>query len=309
MGLFSKITRGLAKTRDSFTGGLKSIFSGRVDEEFFEELEEALITADVGVQTSLKLTERLRQRAKAEHIRERDQLWSVLEEEIAALLSQNGAGGLKLTEGCLNIVMLTGVNGAGKTTTIGKLASRWQQEGRSVLLAAADTYRAAAAEQLEGWAARSGAPLIRQGEGADPAAVVYDAIAAARARGTDVLIVDTAGRLQNKTNLMQELAKISRVIGREAPDAAVQTLLVLDGGTGQNAISQARLFAQAAPLTGLIITKLDGSAKGGAVCGMVDEVGLPVCLIGVGEGIDDLREFDPAAYAHAMFSEDEEAGE
>lgn len=301
MGLFSKITRGLAKTRDSFTGGLKSIFSGRVDEEFFEELEEALITADVGVQTSLKLTERLRQRAKAEHIRERDQLWSVLEEEIAALLSQNGAGGLKLTEGCLNIVMLTGVNGAGKTTTIGKLASRWQQEGRSVLLAAADTYRAAAAEQLEGWAARSGAPLIRQGEGADPAAVVYDAIAAARARGTDVLIVDTAGRLQNKTNLMQELAKISRVIGREAPDAAVQTLLVLDGGTGQNAISQARLFAQAAPLTGLIITKLDGSAKGGVVIGISDQFKIPIKFIGVGEKIEDLKLFDKKEFVESLF--------
>ena len=305
MGLFSKITAGLAKTRDSFTGGLKSVFSGRVDEDFFEELEEALILADVGVQTSLKLTERLRERAKADRIREREQLWSVLEEEIAALLAQNGEGGLELDEGKLNIIMMTGVNGAGKTTTIGKLAARYQSEGRSVLLAAADTYRAAAAEQLEGWAARSGAPLIRQGEGADPAAVVFDAIAAAHARQADVLIVDTAGRLQNKTNLMQELAKISRVIAREAPEAAVQTLLVLDGGTGQNAISQARQFAEAVPLSGLIITKLDGSAKGGAVCGIVDETGLPLRLIGVGEGLDDLREFDPEAYARAMFSSDE----
>ena len=305
MGLFSKITAGLAKTRDNFTGGLRSIFKGQVDEEFFEELEEALILADVGVQTSMKLTERLRERAKSEHIKERDQLWSVLEDEIAALLAQNGMGGLEIAEGKLNIIMMTGVNGAGKTTTIGKLAFRYQNAGRSVLLAAADTYRAAAVEQLEGWAKRSGVPLIRQAEGADPAAVVYDAIAAARARQTDVLIVDTAGRLQNKTNLMNELAKISRVIAREAPDAQVQTLLVLDGGTGQNAISQAKLFAEAAPLTGLIITKLDGSAKGGAVCGIVDEVGLPLCLIGVGEGIDDLREFDPAAYARGLFSDKE----
>ena len=309
MGLFSKIAAGLTKTRDNFTGGLKSVFSGRVDEDFFEELEEALILADVGVPTSLKLTERLRQRAKTDHVKEREQLWSALEEEIAALLSQNGEGGLVLDPERLNIIMLTGVNGAGKTTTIGKLAARYVGEGKSVLLAAADTYRAAAAEQLEGWAERSGVPLIRQGEGADPAAVVFDAIAAAKARETDVLIVDTAGRLQNKTNLMNELAKISRVISREAPDAAVQTLLVLDGGTGQNAISQAKLFAEAAPLTGLIITKLDGSAKGGAVCGIVDETGLPLLLIGVGEGLDDLREFDPAAYAHGLFSDKEEAEE
>ena len=305
MGLFSKIAAGLSKTRDNFSSGLKSVFSGRVDEEFFEELEEALILADVGVQTSMKLTERLRERARSSHVKEREALWSALEEEIANLLSQNGAGGLVLEPDKLNILMLTGVNGAGKTTTIGKLAARYKAEGKSVLLAAADTYRAAAAEQLEGWAERSGVPLIRQGEGADPAAVVFDAIAAAKARGCDVLIVDTAGRLQNKTNLMNELAKISRVISREAADSAVQTLLVLDGGTGQNAISQAKLFAEAAPLTGLIITKLDGSAKGGAVCGIVDETGLPLLLIGVGEGIDDLREFEPREYAHGLFSADE----
>ncbi|MBQ3286955.1 MAG: signal recognition particle-docking protein FtsY [Firmicutes bacterium] len=305
MGLFSKIAAGLSKTRDNFSSGLKSVFSGRVDEEFFEELEEALILADVGVQTSMKLTERLRERAKSEHVKEREALWSALEEEIANLLSQNGAGGLVLEPDKLNILMLTGVNGAGKTTTIGKLAARYKAEGKSVLLAAADTYRAAAAEQLEGWAERSGVPLIRQGEGADPAAVVFDAIAAAKARGCDVLIVDTAGRLQNKTNLMNELAKISRVISREAAEAATQTLLVLDGGTGQNAISQAKLFSEAAPLTGLIITKLDGSAKGGAVCGIVDETGLPLLLIGVGEGIDDLREFEPAAYARGLFSDKE----
>lgn len=304
MGLFSRLTAGLAKTRDSFTGGLKSIFSGRVDEDFFEELEEALILADVGVQTSLKLTSRLRERAKAEHMRERQQLWSVLEQEIAAILSAQGQGGLELAPGRLNILMLTGVNGAGKTTTIGKLAARYQAQGLSVLLAAADTYRAAAAEQLEGWARRSNTPLIRQAEGADPAAVVFDAIAAAQARQSDLLIVDTAGRLQNKTNLMNELAKIGRVISREATEAQVQTLLVLDGGTGQNAVSQARQFQAAVALTGLIVTKLDGSAKGGAVCGIVDETGLPIKLIGVGEGVEDLREFDPQAYAHALFSND-----
>lgn len=303
MGIFDKLTAGLAKTRSSFTGGLKSIFSGRVDEEFFEELEEALILADVGVQTSLKLTERLRERAKAEHIRERGALWGALEEEIAAILAAPGAGGIDLAPNGLNILMMTGVNGAGKTTTIGKLAAKYREQGKKVLLAAADTYRAAAAEQLEGWARRAEVPLIRQAEGADPAAVVFDAIAAAKARGVDVLIIDTAGRLQNKTNLMNELAKIGRVIAREAPEAALQTLLVLDGGTGQNAISQARQFSEAVKLTGVIITKLDGSAKGGAVCGIVDEARLPVKLIGVGEHIDDLRDFDAAAFSHALFAE------
>lgn len=303
MGIFDKLTAGLAKTRSSFTGGLKSIFSGRVDEEFFEELEEALILADVGVQTSLKLTERLRERAKAEHIRERGALWGALEEEIAAILAAPGAGGIDLAPSGLNILMMTGVNGAGKTTTIGKLAAKYREQGKKVLLAAADTYRAAAAEQLEGWARRAEVPLIRQAEGADPAAVVFDAIAAAKARGVDVLIIDTAGRLQNKTNLMNELAKIGRVIAREAPEAALQTLLVLDGGTGQNAISQARQFSEAVKLTGVIITKLDGSAKGGAVCGIVDEARLPVKLIGVGEHIDDLRDFDAAAFSHALFAE------
>ena len=198
---------------------------------------------------------------------------------------------------------MIGVNGAGKTTTIGKLASRYKNAGKSVLLAAADTYRAAAAEQLEGWAGRVGVPLIKQGEGADPAAVVFDTIAAAKARNCDVLRVDTAGRLQNKTNLMSELAKIGRVITREAPDAALESLLVLDGGTGQNAITQARQFAEAVSLTGLVITKLDGTAKGGAVVGISEESGLPVRLIGVGEQVEDLRDFNAAEFAKALFEE------
>lgn len=301
MGLFSKLASGLAKTRDAFTGGLKSVFSGKVDEEFFDELEEALILADIGVATSMKLTERLRERVKAEHIKDRDQLWHTLEEEITAIVDQN-QGGLALTPGKLNILLLTGVNGAGKTTTIGKLASRYVQEGKRVLLAAGDTYRAAAAEQLQGWADRSGVPLIRQAEGADPAAVVFDAISAAKARNCDVLIIDTAGRLQNKTNLMQELAKIGRVIQREGADAVLQSLLVIDGGTGQNAISQARQFSEVVQLTGLIVTKLDGTAKGGALIGIVDESGLPIKLIGVGEGVEDLRDFDPVDYVKALFS-------
>lgn len=303
MGLWKKLSSGLSKTRASFTGNLKNIFSGRVDEEFFEELEESLILADIGVNTSLKLSERLRQRAKEEKIKERESLWAALEEEIAAILVSHQGESLQLQAGKLNILVMTGVNGAGKTTTIGKLASRYKAEGKKVLLAAADTYRAAAAEQLEGWAKRAGVPLIRQSEGADPAAVVFDAIAAAKARQVDLLIVDTAGRLQNKANLMAELAKIGRVINREAPEAAVESLLVLDGGTGQNAISQARQFTEAIPLTGLVITKLDGTAKGGAVIGIVEESGLPVRLIGIGEGIEDLRDFDAADFARALFEE------
>lgn len=303
MGFLQKLSSGLSKTRASFTCNIKNIFSGRVDEEFFEELEESLILADIGVNTSLKLSERLRERAKEEKIKERESLWAALEEEIAAILVSHQGESLQLQEGKLNILVMTGVNGAGKTTTIGKLASRYQAEGKKVLLAAADTYRAAAAEQLEGWAKRAQVPLIRQSEGADPAAVVFDAIAAAKARKIDILIIDTAGRLQNKANLMAELAKIGRVIEREAPEATLETLLVLDGGTGQNAISQARQFAEAIPLTGLVITKLDGTAKGGAVIGIVEESGLPIRLIGIGEGIEDLRDFDAAGFAKALFEE------
>ena len=301
MGLFDKFKKALTKTSSS----ISNVFSSfrKVDEEFFEELEEALILADIGVNTALKLSERLRQRAKEERIKEREALWGALEEEIAAILLSHQGEQLLFQDGRLNILVMTGVNGAGKTTTIGKLASRYQSEGKKVLLAAADTYRAAAAEQLEGWAQRAKVPLIRQTEGADPAAVVFDAIAAAKARKIDILIIDTAGRLQNKANLMAELSKIGRVIEREAPDAMVESLLVLDGGTGQNAISQARQFAEAMPLTGLVITKLDGTAKGGAVIGIVEESGLPVRLIGVGEGIDDLRDFDAASFAQALFEE------
>ena len=244
MGFLKKLSSGLSKTRASSSTAklLKNIFSGRVDEEFFEELEESLILADIGVSTSLQLSERLRERAREDKIKERDVPSGTAREEdmTANLLSHQGEK-LQFQDGKLfNILVMTGVNGAGKTTTIGKLASRYQAEGKKVLLAAADTYRAAAAEQLEGWAKRAGVPLIRQSEGADPAAVVFDSIAAAKARKIDILIIDTAGRLQNKANLMAELAKIGRVIEREAPEAVVENLLVLDGGTGQNAISQAR---------------------------------------------------------------------
>lgn len=303
MSLFNKLSSGLAKTRTSFTGGLKSIFRGRVDEEFFEELEEALILADVGVPTALKLSEQLRQKSREEKIKEREQLWQALRQEITAMLAAHGGDAIRLAPDTLNIFLLIGVNGSGKTTTIGKLAARYKEAGKKVILAAADTYRAAAVEQLAEWARRVDVPLIRQAEGADPAAVVFDAIAAAQARQMDLLIIDTAGRLQNKANLMAELAKIGRVIEREAPQAVREALLVLDGGTGNNAVSQARQFAEAVTLTGLVVTKLDGTAKGGAVIGIVEESGLPVRLIGVGEGVADLQDFDAADFAKALFEE------
>ena len=305
MSIFSKLTAGLAKTRDGFKKSLSGIFSGKVDEEFYDQLEEALILADIGVETSLLLTERLRLRAKQDKIKERSELWQVLQQEIAAILTGQGAGGLELADG-LNILVMIGVNGAGKTTTIGKLSAQFKAQGKKVIVAAADTFRAAAAEQLTAWAERTDAAIIRQAEGADPAAVVFDAIAAAKARHADVLIVDTAGRLQNKSNLMAELAKIGRVISREAGDAHLETLLVLDGNTGTNAISQARQFGEVMPLSGLILTKLDGTAKGGAVIGVVNESGLPVRLIGIGEGVDDLRAFEPEQFAVALFEENSE---
>lgn len=304
MGLFSRLQSGLAKTRANLMGSLASVFSGRVDEEFYEELEEALILADVGVQAAVELAARLREQARREHIKERAELWQALKNEMTAMLQTEGVGGLALAAGKLNIFILTGVNGAGKTTTLGKLAALHAGQGRRVLLAAADTFRAAAADQLAVWAGRAGVDLIRQAEWADPAAVVFDAVAAAKSRHTDLLLVDTAGRLQNKANLMAELAKISRVIEREAPEAHTETLLVLDAGTGQNAISQAKLFGEAVPLSGLILTKLDGTAKGGAVVGICHESGLPVKMIGVGEGIEDLRPFAPADFVSALFEQE-----
>ncbi|MEG1501369.1 MAG: signal recognition particle-docking protein FtsY [Clostridiales bacterium] len=305
MGFFSKLTAGLSKTRDNLIGKVNQVFTGRkIDEDLFEELEEALIQGDVGVETSLQLADTLRKRVKEEKISDSSLLQGILEEEIASILTREGQGsGIDLEDEKLNIILMTGVNGAGKTTTIGKLASRYRQEDRKVLLAAADTFRAAATEQLAEWAKRADVDLIRQGEGADPGAVVFDACQAALARKTQVLIVDTAGRLQNKSNLMDELKKIRHIIDREAPQAICQTLLVLDAGTGQNAISQAKLFGQAAPLTGIILTKLDGTAKGGAIIGIVNESSLPVKMVGVGEGIDDLKEFDPREFAQALFAD------
>lgn len=307
MGFLGAITKGLTKTRDSLAASVGGIFGfNKISEELFEELEEALIQGDVGVQTACHLTDVLRKQAKEQKLKEGHELKALLQAEIARILTENGqGGGIEIQPGVLNIIMMIGVNGAGKTTTIGKLASLYAKEGKKVLLAAADTFRAAATEQLATWAQRAGVDLIRQGEGADPGAVVFDACHAALARGTEILIVDTAGRLQNKSNLMEELKKISRIIQREAEGAVCQTLLVLDAGIGQNAISQAKLFGEVTQLEGIILTKLDGTGKGGAVIGIVNETGLPVKMIGVGESIEDLRIFDPHEFAAALFEGEE----
>ena len=288
MGLFDKIKK-------------LNIFSGffSVDEDFFEELEENLILSDMGMDTTLEAVETLRERVKANKIKEPEEVKACLREILVEMLDV-GSTELDLTDKPAVILMI-GVNGVGKTTTIGKMAAYLRGEGKQVLLAAADTFRAAAAEQLAVWADRAGAELIRHEEGSDPASVVFDAIHAGKSRGADVIICDTAGRLHNKKNLMDELSKIARVISRELPDAAVEVLLVLDATTGQNAISQARSFQEAAGITGIVLTKLDGTAKGGAVIGIREELGVPVKFIGVGEGIDDLRPFVPAEFAAALF--------
>ena len=310
LGFFGRLKLGLKKTRDDFGGKMASVFTfGRkIDEDFYEDLEETLIRSDVGVRTAMELADRLRDRQKADKIKDTQVLQKALEEEIESILLAKGEeqNKIKIENGKLNIILIVGVNGAGKTTTIGKMAHYYKTQGKKVLLAAADTFRAAAIEQLCEWGERVHVPVIRQSDGSDPGAVVFDACRAAASRKTDVLIVDTAGRLQNKKNLMEELKKIDKIIGREAPDANVECLLVLDSGTGQNAISQAKLFGEVVPLTGIILTKLDGTAKGGVVIGITNELNLPVKMIGVGESMDDLREFVPSDFARALFEEDNE---
>ena len=278
-------------------GFLSGLFSGRskLDEEFLDELEERLILADAGVETAEYAAEELRSRkgVKGEQIQQ--ELVEILTERMEAA----GTEGLRLTTKP-SVILMVGVNGVGKTTTIGKLAAYFRAQGKKVLLAAADTFRAAASEQLGVWAERSGADIVRHGEGGDPGAVVFDACSAAKARGTDIIIVDTAGRLHNKQNLMNELTKISKIVGRELPEADCETLLVLDATTGQNGLIQAEQFAKAAGVTGIVLTKLDGTAKGGVVFAIAEKLGVPVKLVGVGEGIDDLREFDAREFAEAM---------
>ena len=300
-GFFKRLKDGLSKTRDSINSKIDSVLKAfkKVDEELFEELEEALIMADVGVDTSLYIISELRKKVKENKISETDQVKGAIEEIIAELLMENDNTLNTSTNPC--VIMVIGVNGVGKTTSIGKMASRFKSEGKKVILGAADTFRAAAIDQLQIWADRSGVDIIKHQEGSDPASVVFDTIAAAKSRGSDVIILDTAGRLHNKKNLMDELAKISRIIERELPDAAVETLLVLDATTGQNAVNQAKLFAETSNITGLILTKLDGSAKGGIVLAIAHEQKVPVKLVGVGEAIDDLQDFSAEDFAKALF--------
>ena len=306
MGLFSKIKEGLKKTRKAVMGQIESMLKSftKIDEDLFEELEELLVMGDVGVPTAQKICSELRQRVKKEGITDPKEINRLLEEVITEMLS----GGEELDVSTSpSIILVIGVNGVGKTTTIGKLANNLRLQGKRVLLAAADTFRAAAIDQLDIWAQRSGCEIIKQMEGSDPAAVIFDAIAAAKARGADVIICDTAGRLHNKKHLMDELAKINRVIDRELPDAAKEKLLVLDATTGQNAVNQAEQFRQATGITGIVLTKLDGTAKGGVVLAIKDGLGIPVKYIGVGEQIDDLQPFNAEDFARALFTKSEGA--
>ena len=296
MGFFDKIKQGLSKTAAS----ISNVFTGfsEIDDDFYDELEESLILADLGMDTTMKAMDGLRAKVKAGHLKTTEEARTALKEVLTEML-QVGDTALNLSTRP-SVVLVIGVNGVGKTTTIGKIAHQLRDQGKKVLLCAADTFRAAAADQLELWAGRAGAESIRQDEGADPASVVYDAIAAAKARGTDVILCDTAGRLHNKQNLMNELGKISRIIDRELPDAAKEVLLVLDGTTGQNGLLQAKQFQEIAGVTGMALTKLDGTAKGGIVVAVADALQIPVKYVGVGEQMDDLMPFDPKAFAEAL---------
>ena len=299
MGFFDKLKTGLGKTKETVFGQINSLFRGfvRVDEDFLEELEEILICADMGAAVADSVVDELREKIKDDRLDGADEVKSALKE---ILRSKIGDGEELHLDTTPSVILVIGVNGVGKTTSIGKIAARLSAEGKKVVVAAADTFRAAAIEQLEVWCGRAGAELVKQSEGSDPAAVVFDAAAAARKRGADVLIVDTAGRLHNKKNLMDELAKIDRVIGRELPGASRETLLVLDSTTGQNAVLQAQEFKNSADITGLVLTKLDGTAKGGAVFSIKEILGIPVKFIGVGEQTDDLQPFDPDMFIDAL---------
>lgn len=300
MGLFSKIKQGLQKTRDSISNGVNSILNSftKIDEELFEELEETLVISDVGVVTAEEICGQLRKKIKETGITDPSEIKGLMKEIIAEMLGEDE--GLKL-DTKPSVILVIGVNGVGKTTTIGKLASQLKANGKKVVLGAAVTFRAAAIDQLGIWAERAGVSMVRSVEGTDPASVVFDTIASAKAKGADVIICDTAGRLHNKKNLMDELAKIYRVIGRELPDASVETLLVLDAATGQNAVNQAREFKNVADITGIVLTKLDGTAKGGIIIAIRNELGIPVKFVGVGEGIDDLQPFNAAEFADGIF--------
>lgn len=300
VGFFEKLKNGLKKTKDGFMSKLELLMNSftKIDEDFFDELEETLILSDIGAETSMEICDKLRQAVKRTGATDPADVKKLLREIIAEMLT--GGNELRL-DTKPSVIMVIGVNGAGKTTTIGKLAANLKSQGKKVIVAAADTFRAAAIDQLNVWTDRAGVDIIKHSEGSDPAAVVFDALSAAKARGADVVLCDTAGRLHNKKNLMEELKKIARVISREVPDASVETLLVLDATTGQNAVNQAKLFSESAEITGIVLTKLDGTAKGGIIIPIKNELGIPVKLVGVGEKIDDLQPFSPEDYVQALF--------
>ncbi|MDD7594352.1 MAG: signal recognition particle-docking protein FtsY [Eubacteriales bacterium] len=304
MGFLSKLREGLGKTRDALMGGIESVLRSfvKVDEDFLDELEEILITSDVGVGAAEEIIDELREKIKDDRLKTREDTMAALREIISGMIGEGEPLHLDTKP---SVILVIGVNGAGKTTSVGKIAARLRSEGKKVVVAAADTFRAAAIDQLAVWCDRAGVDLIKQSEGSDPAAVVFDAANYARVKGADVLIIDTAGRLHNKKNLMNELAKINRVIDRELPGVSRENLLVLDATTGQNAIIQAKEFGEAADITGLVLNKLDGTAKGGIVLSIRRELGLPVKFIGVGEKIDDMQPFDSAEFIDALFAEEE----
>ncbi len=300
MGFFNKIAEGIKKTRDSIMGGINRLLNStvKIDEDFFEELEETLIMCDIGVQTSEDICSALRERVKSEGISDADEIRNALKDIIAEMLGEDKKLDLSTKP---SVILVIGVNGAGKTTTIGKLAAKLVSDGKKVIVAAADTFRAAAIDQLEVWTERAGAEIVKHNEGSDPASVVFDAVTAAKARGADVVICDTAGRLHNKKNLMEELKKITRICYQQAEGCSIETLLVLDATTGQNAVNQAKLFSETADISGIVLTKLDGTAKGGIVISIHRELGIPVKLVGVGEKLEDLQEFNAHDFAEALF--------
>ena len=302
-GFFKRLKKGLTKTRDSFVSGVDSLFHGysEIDDDFYDELEELLVMGDIGINTTMRIIDDLKEKVKENKIKEASACKELLISTIKDQMEVNEDA--YEFENRKSVLLLIGVNGVGKTTSVGKLAGQLKADGKKVMLAAADTFRAGAIDQLKEWAHRAGVDIIAGQEGSDPAAIVYDAVAASKARDVDVLLCDTAGRLHNKKNLMAELAKINRVIERELPDSARETLLVLDATTGQNAVSQAKLFSEAADITGIILTKLDGTAKGGIVISIAKEQNVPVKFVGVGEGIDDLQEFNSDDFAKAIFEE------
>ncbi len=310
MGLFSKIKEGLKKTKDSMINKMQRVVNSftKIDEELFEQLEETMIMSDIGVETSVEICSRLRKKIKEQGVTDPALIMDLIQEIVAEMMGNDTSLDMSTTP---SIIMVIGVNGAGKTTTIGKLCHQLKSEGKKVIVAAADTFRAAAIDQLQVWTERAGVDIVKHAEGSDPGAVVYDAISAAKARNCDVLVIDTAGRLHNKKNLMDELAKINRIMSTQADGCSKEVLLVLDATTGQNAVNQARLFSETAEITGIVLTKLDGTAKGGIVISIMNELNIPVKLIGVGEKIDDLQPFDSKSFVTALFertdSENEKA--